>query len=178
MRSAVARPIVLRQTRLVSPSYKLIAIAAMAANRVIGIDGKLPWHLPEDLKFFKQTTLGHPVLMGRKTFESILASLGKPLPGRLNLVLSRTLPERADVKVIRDLDELASMPELKSPIYLIGGSQLYASLLPACDEILLTEIATDYEGDSYFPEFESLFDEGATLQEGEGFKIRRYSRRL
>src|SRR3954471_16104465 len=88
------------------PMPKLIAIAAMASNRVIGRNGELPWHLPEDLKFFKQTTLGHPVLMGRRTFESIFARLGKPLPGRLNIVLSETMPPREDAQVIRGMDEL------------------------------------------------------------------------
>ncbi|WP_156346521.1 dihydrofolate reductase [Verrucomicrobium spinosum] len=79
-----------------APDIQLIAIAAMASNRVIGRDGTLPWHLPEDLKFFKKTTAGHPVLMGRKTFESIVAALGKPLPNRRNIVLSSTLaPQEA-----------------------------------------------------------------------------------
>jgi dihydrofolate reductase len=85
---------------------KLIAIVAMSANRVIGRDGKLPWHYPEDLKFFKKTTLGHPVLMGRATFDSILSAIGKPLPGRQNIVLSRTLEPREGVTILRELSEL------------------------------------------------------------------------
>src|SRR6187401_3018410 len=104
------------------PRPMLIAIAAMASNRVIGREGKLPWHLPEDLKFFKETTLGHPVLMGRKTFESIIERLGKPLPGRMNIVLNRTLPPREGIHVIRDISELSNLiPQPESQVvYLIG----------------------------------------------------------
>ncbi len=154
---------------------KLIAIAAMASNRVIGRDGKLPWHLPEDLKFFKQTTLGHPVLMGRKTFDSIIERLGKPLPGRLNIVLSRTMPEREDARVIRDISELqSSISNLPSSTYLIGGAQLYETLLPQCDELLLTYIDSPHEGDTYFPAFEDAFELHSVLAAGEGWEIRRY----
>ena len=76
---------------------KLIAIVAMSSNRVIGREGKLPWHYPEDLKFFKKTTLGHPVLMGRATFDSIVAAIGEPLPGRPNILLHRNMVPRGDV---------------------------------------------------------------------------------
>ena len=138
-------------------SPKLIAIAAMASNRVIGRNGELPWHLPEDLKFFKQTTLGHPVLMGRKTFESILARLGKPLPGRPNIVLTENMPLREDAHVIRSMDELAKVPGITFPIFLIGGAQLYKTLLPECDELLLTFLSNPYEGDTFFPPFEEDF---------------------
>src|SRR6478735_9056303 len=136
------------------PRPKLIAIAAMASNPVIGREGKLPWHLPEDLKFFKKTTLGHPVLMGRKTFESIIERLGKPLPGRMNIVLSQTMPPRDDVRIVRDLAELrTSLSRLPSPVYLIGGAQLYESLFPQCDELLLTCLEKPYEGDMFLPRF-------------------------
>lgn len=159
-----------------SPSPELIAVAAMASNRVIGRDGKLPWHLPEDLKFFKRTTLGHPVLMGRKTFDSILASLGKPLPGRLNIVLSRDLPPRPDVTIIRDIAELPQLPGITTPVYLIGGAQLYTSLLPQCSEIILTYLDQAYEGDAFFPPFEHLFTLKEVLGGGEGYEFRRYLR--
>ncbi|RBP42590.1 dihydrofolate reductase [Roseimicrobium gellanilyticum] len=159
------------------PLPELIAVVAMASNRVIGRDGKLPWHLPEDLKFFKRTTLGHPVLMGRRTFESILTALGKPLPGRLNLVLSHTMEPREDVTVIRDVADIASMPGVKSPVYLIGGAQLYGSLLPQCSELILTYIEQPYEGDAYFPDFEHLFKLKEVLGQGEGFEFRRYVRK-
>lgn len=156
---------------------ELIAVVAMASNRVIGREGKLPWHLPEDLKFFKRTTLGHPVLMGRRTFESILATLGKPLPGRLNLVVSHTMEPREDVTVIRAVEEIATAPEVKSPVYLIGGAQLYGSLLPQCSELILTYIEHPYEGDALFPEFEHLFELKEVLGRGEGFEFRRYVRK-
>jgi dihydrofolate reductase len=155
----------------------MIAVAAMASNRVIGKGGKLPWHLPEDLRFFKQTTLGHPVLMGRKTFESIVARLGKPLPGRMNIVLSGTMPTTGGVQVITEIDQLAGIAGLTSPVYLIGGAQLYEALLPQCAEVLLTLITQPYEGDVLFPPFEKDFDLREVLVRGDGFEIQRYTRK-
>jgi dihydrofolate reductase len=159
------------------PPLKLIAIAAMASNRVIGREGKLPWHLPEDLKFFKQTTLGHPVLMGRKTFESILAQLGKPLPGRTNIVLSRKMSPRDGMHVIRSIDELTTVPGLASPVYLIGGAELYRELVPQCDELLITQISEPHEGDTFFPPFEDSFVLREVLGSGESYEFRRYTRK-
>ena len=160
-----------------SPRPQLIAIAAMASNRVIGQDGKLPWHLPEDLKFFKKKTQGHPVLMGRKTFDSIMTQLGKPLPGRRNIVLSRSMAPQDGVTVIRDLSDMASLPDLIAPVFLIGGAQLYETLLPHCDELLLTHIEAPHEGDAFFPPFEDLFELQEILGYGEGFEFRRYRRK-
>ena len=160
-----------------APLPRLIAIAAMTSDRVIGRGGALPWHLPEDLKFFKRTTLGHPVLMGRRTFESIIAAIGKPLPGRTNIVLSTTMPPSSDVAVIRDLQDLAALPALTSPVYLIGGAQLYAALLPQCDELIITHVQTPHEGDARFPEFEHLFKLEEVLGHGEGIEFRRYVKR-
>ncbi len=156
----------------------LVAIAAMAGNRVIGKDGGLPWHLPCDLQFFKQTTMGHPVLMGRNTFESIIARLGKPLPGRRNIVLSSTMAPRPDADVIRHLSELTQLQDLTSPVYLIGGAQLYEQLLPQCDELLLTFINASYEGDTLFPYFEEDFVLGDVLVRGDDYEIRRYRRKV
>lgn len=158
------------------PGVKLIAIVAMASNRVIGRDGTLPWHLPEDLKFFKKTTSGHAVLMGRKTYDSILQALGKPLPNRRNLVVSRQLTPLPGVEVLRDPEELAQLPGLTSPVYLIGGAHLYETLLPCCDEILLTYILAAHEGDTRFPVFEDEFVLAEVLGGGEGFEFRRYIR--
>lgn len=161
------------------PSPKLIAVAAMASNRVIGLEGRLPWHLPEDLKFFKATTLGHPVLMGRKTFDSIVERLGKPLPGRLNIVLSRSMTPREGVRIIRNIAELPSaISHLPSPIvYLIGGAQLYETLLLQCDELLLTYIDEPHAGDSFFPAFEDAFALKEIIARGDGFEFRRYVRK-
>ena len=151
---------------------ELIAIVAMAGNRVIGREGKLPWHLPEDLKFFKRTTLGHPILMGRKTFESI----GKPLPGRKNIVLSHTMPAREGVEVIRDISELPRVCGNAEKVFLIGGAQLFAELLPRCSGLYLTRIEQAYEGDVFLPPFEHLFELKETLGGGDGFEFRYYGR--
>jgi dihydrofolate reductase len=146
------------------------AIAAMSLNRVIGLEGKIPWYLPEDLRFFKRATLGHVVLMGRKTYES----LGKPLPGRENWVVSsRPL---TGVRVIRDLDEIAE-PVDGRQIFLIGGAQLYAALLPTCAELLLTLVKDEVFGDVFFPAFEGAFRLEEVLQTSDRFEIRRYRRR-
>ena len=149
----------------------MIAIVAMSRNRAIGLEGRIPWHLSEDLKFFKRTTLGHVVLMGRKTYDSI----GKPLPGRDNWILSRSA-EIPGVQVLRSMDQIPSPPEGKN-IYLIGGAELYAALLPRCTEILLTRVNLDTPGDAFFPAFEQDFDEGEILLTGEQFEIRRHLRK-
>lgn len=149
----------------------MIAIAAMSRNRAIGLEGRIPWHLSEDLKFFKRTTLGHVVLMGRKTYESI----GKPLPGRENWILSRTA-EIPGARSLRSLEEIPAPPEGKN-LYLIGGAELYAALLPRCTEILLTRVNLETPGDAFFPPFEQDFDEGEILLTGDPFEIRRHRRK-
>lgn len=149
----------------------MIAIAAMSRERVIGSNGKIPWHLSEDLKFFKRTTLGHIIVMGRKTFES----LGRPLPGRENWVLSRSAAYHG-VRMIRSLAEIQA-PNDGRKLFLIGGAELYEAMLPACTEILLTHVHTSVAGDTWFPEFEKDYDAGEILQSGEGYEIRRYLRR-
>jgi dihydrofolate reductase len=148
----------------------MIAIAAMARNRVIGVDGRLPWHLPEDLRFFKRTTLGHVVAMGRKTWESI----GKPLPGRENIVVSRqaTIP---GVRVLRSPGKLRE-PDDGRRLYVIGGAGLYTALLPVCSEILMTRVDLEPAGDVFFPPFEEEFDEGEVLERGPSHEIRRHRR--
>ena len=146
------------------------AIAAMSLNRVIGAEGKIPWHLSEDLRFFKRTTFGHVVLMGRTTYES----LGKPLPGRENWVVSsRPL---TGVRTIHDLDELAE-PRDGREIFVIGGAQLYAALLPTCAELLLTLVKREVSGDVFFPPFEKAFRLEEVLQSSDQLEIRRYRRR-
>ena len=149
----------------------MIAIAAMSRNRAIGLEGRIPWHLSEDLKFFKRTTLGHVVLMGRKTYDSI----GKPLPGRDNWILSRTA-EIPGVRTLRSLEEIPAPPEGKN-LYLIGGAELYAALLPRCTEILLTRVNLETPGDAFFPAFEQDFDESEILLTGDQFEIRRHLRK-
>jgi dihydrofolate reductase len=128
---------------------RVTAVVAATENHVIGRDNGMPWHLPADLAHFKALTLGHPVLMGRKTFEAI----GKPLPGRRNLVLSRagfTAP--AGVEVVASLEEafarVADLPELM----IIGGATLYAQALPLTSTVHLTRLHFTSDGDAFFPE--------------------------
>lgn len=128
-------------------------IAAVAENGTIGVDGELPWHYPADLAHFKETTMGEPVIAGRRTFEGILARLGEPLPGRTNIVLSRstpTLPEPAhhaeDLETAFEIAASAS-----SHAYVIGGESVYESTLPLADALILTEIPGTYDGDAVFP---------------------------
>lgn len=156
-----------------APTPQLAAIVAMASNRVIGRAGTLPWHFPEDLQFFKRTTLGHPILMGRATFESI----GKPLPGRQNIVLSSTLAPRAGITLIRSLAELSSACPDASKIFVIGGARLYEELLPTCSELFLTFINKPYTGDVFLPPFEHLFDLNSVLQSSPPLEFRHYIRK-
>jgi len=147
---------------------------AMAENRVIGNAGTIPWHLPEDFKFFKATTMGHAILMGRKTYESI----GKPLPGRENIVLSRTMPETPGVTIIRSLDELKELENKLDgrDLFVIGGEEIYRLLLPRVQELYVTKVPQTIEGDTHFPEFESQFDAGTKVLETNDFSVWKYRR--
>ncbi len=154
-----------------SPSTR-IAIVAMSANRVIGRDGQLPWHLPEDLQFFKRTTMGHAILMGRKTWDSI----GRPLPKRRSIVLSCSLesvPEGVDL--IRHPDELDGLA-IEGDLYIIGGATIYQHFLPQCAEVLLTYVYAEVEGDTFLPPFEDDFRLAEVLETHPEFEIRRYVR--
>lgn len=147
------------------------AIVAMAENRVIGNAGTIPWHLPEDFKFFKATTMGHAILMGRKTYESI----GKALPGRENIVLSRTMPETSGVTVIRSVEEIQE-PSDGRHLFVIGGEEIYHLLLPKVQELYVTKVPRIIDGDTRFPEFESEFDAGTKVLETADFSVWRYGR--
>ncbi len=128
----------------------LTIIVARARNGVIGRDNRMPWHLPEDFAFFKRTTMGAPVIMGRKTHESI----GRPLPGRRNLVVTRDAQRQfAGCETVASLDEALARGTTEGvrEIFLIGGAQLYAEGLPLADRLLITELAQDFAGDAYFP---------------------------
>jgi dihydrofolate reductase len=148
------------------------AIVAMAENRVIGHAGAIPWHLPEDFKFFKATTMGHAILMGRKTYESI----GKPLPGRENIVLSRTMPETSGVTVIRSLEELRE-PTDGRDLFVIGGEEIYRLLLPKVQELYVTKVPRSIDGDTRFPEFESQFDAVNKVLETNDFSVWKYCKK-
>lgn len=149
------------------------AIAAMARNRVIGREGKIPWHLPEDFRWFKRMTTGAVVLMGRKTFES----LGKPLPNRHNVVLTRG-PEIAGVETLRDLHGFNETRYAPRDVWLIGGADLYQQLLPACSDLYLSLLRRDYEGDARFPEFEHAFALAGVPFETADFEVRHYTRSI
>jgi dihydrofolate reductase len=130
---------------------RLYLVAAVAANGVIGAAGKLPWHLPEDLKHFRSLTYGHPVIMGRRTWES----LGKPLPGRDNIVVTRT-PDYAapGASIASTLEAALALCIGARTAFVIGGGELYAAALPCADGLVITEIQRDYEGDARFPEYD------------------------
>ncbi len=126
-------------------------IVAHASNRVIGRDGEMPWYLPADLRHFKQTTMGKPIVMGRKTFDAI----GKPLPGRANIVVTRDKAWTAEgVTVVHSLDEAYAAAGEVEEIMVIGGGQLYAEALPQAQRIYVTEIVGEVEGDTWFPELD------------------------
>lgn len=145
---------------------RIAAIAAMSKNRVIGRDNQLPWHIPEDFKHFKRTTMGKPVIMGRKTYES----LGKPLPGRVNIVISRNPDDiQGDVFAVDTLDKAIerakaiAAADKVDEIFIIGGGQIYEAALPQTDRLYLTIIDEIVEGDAYFPTFdESAWQEIST----------------
>ncbi|MDX1568838.1 MAG: dihydrofolate reductase [Xanthomonadales bacterium] len=130
---------------------RIALIVAMDRNRAIGRDGDMPWHLPADLRHFKATTMDHAVIMGRKTFDSI----GRPLPRRQNIVLTRDHGWRGDgVQVVHDLDAAIRLA-MTDPVFVIGGGELYRAVLPAADLLFVTEIDTQVRGaDTFFPEID------------------------
>ena len=136
-------------------SPRVTLIAAVASNGVIGRDNTMPWHLPEDLKRFKALTLGNPCIMGRKTWESILATLGRPLPGRTNIVLTRNAEFRAEgATVARSIGTAVASAKQSGEIFVIGGEKVYAAALPLATRLMLTEIHREIPGDARFPDFD------------------------
>lgn len=133
-------------------------VVAMAKNRTIGVDGKLPWHIPEDLKFFKETTINHTIVMGRKTYDSI----GKALPKRRNIVLTRDKSFKAPgVEVFNSIDvllvELKRTSKPDEEIFIVGGGEIYNLTLDVTDKIYITRVDGNYNGDAKYPEFENKF---------------------
>ncbi|KEA63442.1 Dihydrofolate reductase [Marinobacterium lacunae] len=136
---------------------RVAVIVAQAENRVIGSENRLPWHLPEDLRYFKQVTMGKPIIMGRKTFESI----GRPLPGRCNIVITRDASWSAPgVVVVSSPEEAIERASAQAEIdgvdeaMVIGGAEIYRQMLPLSDRLYLTQVHADVEGDARFPEFD------------------------
>lgn len=126
---------------------ELHLIAAVARNRVIGYNGQIPWNIPEDLQHFKELTMGYTVIMGRRTFESI----GRPLPGRENIVVTSTINDILGCKIARSLTEAIGLTDSKK-IFIIGGEQLYKEALPLADYLDLTLVDIEPAGDTFFPE--------------------------
>jgi dihydrofolate reductase len=138
----------MQQPSAATAATRVYLVAAVADNGIIGAHGKLPWHLPEDLKHFKQLTLGHPVIMGRRTWES----LGKPLPGRENIVVTRRPDyQAAGASIARSIEGAVALCAGEPVAFVIGGAEIYAAALPLADGLVLTEIHKDYEGDTRFP---------------------------
>jgi dihydrofolate reductase len=130
---------------------QVAVIAAMARNRVIGIKNTLPWHLPEDLKHFKALTMGHHIIMGRKTYDSI----GRPLPGRTTVIVTRDANYRmADCLVAHSPEEAIALCGDDPEIFFVGGAELYRQALPLADRLYITEIQAEYAGDAEFPEID------------------------
>ncbi len=143
-----------------SPVVSLVA--AMAENRVIGKNGRLPWHLPDEIKHFKKLTVDHTVIMGRKTYEEV----GRPLPNRRNVVISRNPGFRASgVTVVPNLDEALALGATEAEVFVIGGGEIYRLALPRADRLYLTVVHAAIAGDTVFPPF----DESAWVLEDEAF---------
>ncbi|MCC6430400.1 MAG: dihydrofolate reductase [Gemmatimonadaceae bacterium] len=144
----------------------------MSENRVIGNGPAIPWHLPEDFKFFKATTTGHVIVMGRTTFESI----GRPLPNRETIVVSRSGFAFPGVRTVTSLDEIDVEADARE-VFICGGAQIYELALPRCSDLFLTHVKREVEGDVLFPPFEHLFESVSELRDTPEFRIVHYRRR-
>ncbi len=166
----------LMETVSIATVQHFIAIAAMSLNRVIGAQNRIPWHLPEDFKWFKKLTTGHVLVMGRKTFESI----GRPLPNRLTLVLSRSNRPIPGVQVVPGWSGIdpGKGALLGKKIFICGGAEVYRQALPLCSDLYLTLVNRIVEGDTFFPAFEEEFELAETIHDCADFKIMHYKRRL
>jgi dihydrofolate reductase len=153
-------------------SHPFKAIAAMSRNRVIGRGGRIPWHLPEDFKWFKRMTTGHILVMGRKTFQSI----GQPLPQRETIVLSRGAFQHPGVRTCPNLDALDLAADPRA-VFICGGAEIYRQALPLCSDLYLTLVEREVEGDVFFPPFEDHFELVETVAEHPEFRILHYRNR-
>ena len=161
---------------------RLVVVAAIAHGGVIGRDGTVPWRLPEDMARFREVTMGHPVVMGRRTWDS-LPDRFRPLPGRRNVVVTRNPTWSADgAECAGSLEEALRLVEASERVSVIGGGEIYEEVLPLADELLLTEVALDVEGDTFFPPFDrSVFAESGreehVADDGTAFAFVTYERR-
>ncbi len=159
---------------------KIVSLVVAAAdNNVIGRDNAMPWHIPEDFKHFKTVTMGKPCIMGRKTFESILAQLGKPLPGRVNIVVSRKNYQHDGTLTCKDLAEAIDQASKidTDEICIIGGAQIYAQAIELADRIYLTRVHQSPEGDAFFPVLGAEWKE-ESREDRDGFSFLTYERAL
>ncbi len=129
-------------------------IVAISSNNVIGKAGKLPWHYKEDLQYFKKITLGKKVIMGSKTFQSIIDQLGKALPDRQNIVVTKKNVDYPNIEIVSDFISYIKAFPKDDELFVIGGESIYKQALPFADYLYITRINKEYEGDTYFPEFD------------------------
>ena len=156
-----------------SPKTGIKAIVAISENYVIGKNGDLPWRISEDLKWFKKITLGHTLLMGRKTWESLTG----PLPKRENWVLSSNLGEQPDIQVFSKLEE-ALVAGSDRELFIIGGGELYRQTLPLCGELYVSEVSREVvDGDAFFPPFKDKFEIMENLYKNDDFCLNRWTRK-
>jgi dihydrofolate reductase len=152
---------------------RVTLLAAIGRNLVIGKDGDMPWHLPDDLAHFKRTTLGHPLVMGRKTYESI----GRALPGRRTIVVTRQRDwQRAGVETAHSLPDALALAGPADEVFVVGGGQLYAEAMPFAQRMLLSEVPDSPDGDTYFPEWVSHDWREVSREHRDGFDIATYER--
>jgi dihydrofolate reductase len=160
-----------------------VLIAAVAeANRVIGDGMDLPWHIPEDLKHFKRMTSGHPLLMGRRTFESIVHQFGGPLPGRRMMVLTSHGPfeDHPEIETFASIEDALAAVDPTATLFIGGGGTIYEEFLPLADRMELTLVEGEYNGDTYFPPYEHLVGsdfEVARDDPRDGFRFVTYVKR-
>ena len=152
-------------------------VVAAADNHVIGRENAMPWHIPEDFKHFKTVTMGKPCIMGRKTFESILDSLGKPLPGRVNIIVSRKNYQHDGALTCKDLEEAINQGGKTGAqeICIVGGAQIYAQAIPFADRVYLTRVHQSPEGDAFFPVLGNEWIE-KSRDDREGFSFLTYEK--
>lgn len=151
--------------------FRIRAIAAMTSDHVIGINNSIPWNLPEDMKFFRQSTTGASIFMGRNTFNSI----GRPLPNRTNIVLSSNFIEAPGIISVKSPEELLDLG-VNGDLWIIGGAKIYELMLPACEELIISKVFNDYAGDTFFPKFEDDFVLAEVVEKHDDFQVERFVR--
>jgi len=154
---------------------KLILIAALNKKRVIGSDGKIPWHIPEDLQRFKEITSGHTILMGRKTFETI----GSPLPNRKNVVVSKQGVTFEGVETYPSIESALLGLQDQEKVFVIGGGEIFQQTIDLADELILTLVDNEESGDTFFPEYEHLIEKKFVIvqtKEMQGYQFRDYKK--